>query len=316
MSNVQIGAMIQQTPEAPPAEFREYPVVLVHPHARKAETVGVPGTEKRDSLGRLIPGVFDQYRGTADFMPPVTVNNSEQEAMHRAQGYVRGGTSSIEAFSKMTARGSGAPVGPPIEYPKWVDGVLVEDAIQEAALKRMGMDAPRPEPADTWKPYIVSSPPADTVPKAEFDALKAQMEELLTVFKAGQVSAAFDAARKPGMTAKEVGVEAFLTAVGERIAKNMDFQPPRADVLFPRPVPVAEATVSVLVGGDEQAPEPSSPLPGNGPRQRHVRTPPPERTSGLGKGKGPKERTPAQIAAAAKLGAAAKARAEAKRAGA
>ena len=145
MSAVQIGAMVQQPPEPVAQEFREYPMVLVHPHARRAETIGVPGTEKRDSLGRLIPGVFDQYRGTADFMPPVTVNNYDQEMFHRAQGYERGGNSSHEAFSRMTARGAG-PTPEVVEYPKWVDGVLVNDAEQEAALKRMGIDAPKPAP--------------------------------------------------------------------------------------------------------------------------------------------------------------------------
>lgn len=196
MSAVQIGAMVQQPPEPVAQEFREYPMVLVHPHARRAETIGVPGTEKRDSLGRLIPGVFDQYRGTADFMPPVTVNNYDQEMFHRAQGYERGGNSSHEAFSRMTARGAG-PTPEVVEYPKWVDGVLVNDAEQEAALKRMGIDAPNPAPEPTHRPYIEQALAPQTVPMAEFNELKAKFEQLMAFVQSGQAPISDDRAADP-----------------------------------------------------------------------------------------------------------------------
>ena len=118
---------------APPPVFEEYPKVMVHPHARRAETTGVPGTEIIDSLGRNIG--YRQYTGTADYMAPVTVYNADQEGFHRAQGYTLGGAFSAVAFAQMAA----APAAPLREierYPMWVGDVLVANAREEAAARQ------------------------------------------------------------------------------------------------------------------------------------------------------------------------------------
>ncbi len=70
-----------------------YPKHLVHPAYRASEikpvVKQVPGTGK----------TITDYHGTPDRYPPVTVNNEDQEARHRAMGYLEFG----EAPPKMTA---------------------------------------------------------------------------------------------------------------------------------------------------------------------------------------------------------------------
>jgi hypothetical protein len=108
-------------PQGPAPVFAEYPKIMVHPAARRAESRG-PIDPTKSSL-EVIP--------SGDFMPPVTVHNEEQEALHASQGYRLGGSSSAAAFAQMTA----APAGPayePERYPMWVGDVLVESAEQEA----------------------------------------------------------------------------------------------------------------------------------------------------------------------------------------
>lgn len=146
-------------PAAPAPVHVEYPLVLTHPNARKATCTGRPGTEKRDSMGRPIPGEFWSFDGTPDFMPPVTVNNYDQEQAHMALGYRRGGVSDVSAFSNL-ACGASAKAEPPAEYPKWVMGEIVQNAEEEAAALRGKATA---------SPGVPASPaeagPAEIAPK-------------------------------------------------------------------------------------------------------------------------------------------------------
>lgn len=122
--------------------FHEYPKAMVHPHYRKAASTPVLGS------GRIDPVTGRESRpdmqGTPERFPPVLVNNQEQEEMHAAQGYTPAGTMDAKAF----ARGVAAPVPAsyqPAEYPKWVVGVLVNTAEEEALMVApASSDAPAP----------------------------------------------------------------------------------------------------------------------------------------------------------------------------
>lgn len=157
-------SVAQPTPQdAPPPAYEKYPMVMVHPNARKATMVGTPGTEKRNPLtGEIIPGEFFGWTGTSDFMPPVTVMNQDQEAMHYAQGYRPGGQGDIAAFSNLTA---GASIKPHVveEWPKWVNGILCANAQEEAAASGettapVGGAVGEQQAEPTPKPRHVASP--------------------------------------------------------------------------------------------------------------------------------------------------------------
>ncbi len=133
MTAVQIlGAQNAQLAPQTPQVHEEYPLVMIHPHARRAEMNGTPGTEIRDRMGNVIG--FGAYSGQPDYKPPVTVTNMHQEAMHEAQGYRRGGVSDVAAFSNLSA-GAVAQVKEPERYPMWLNGKTVNSAEEEAAAR-------------------------------------------------------------------------------------------------------------------------------------------------------------------------------------
>lgn len=154
-------------PEAPEAAvFMDYPKQMVHPHARRASSEGVKGTEITDSMGRPIPGQFREWRGTADFMPPVVATCEDEENYYRSQGYGLGGSSSAAAFANMTARNGSDPI-PVIErYPMWLGGVLVNNAQEEAA--QQALMAPVLAAVESSKETPRHTPtPADKKPRSE-----------------------------------------------------------------------------------------------------------------------------------------------------
>lgn len=165
-------------PEIVPV-FQDYPKAMIHPHARRAASTGVPGTEITDAIGRPLPGQFRAYTGTADFMPPVTVTCAAEEDYHRSLGYETGGKSSAAAFANMTATNGADPIPPVEEYPKWVGDVLVKDAAQEAAARRMLMPAVAEDagegPEKTWSAYeeAVQMQAAMVIHYAKLDQMQA-----------------------------------------------------------------------------------------------------------------------------------------------
>lgn len=63
----------------------DYPKTLHHPAEKKGTATAVSG--KDPVTGRP----FTDYQGTPDQLPPVTVQNGDQEAFYRARGYLLGG---------------------------------------------------------------------------------------------------------------------------------------------------------------------------------------------------------------------------------
>jgi hypothetical protein len=102
-------------------EHQEYPKHMSHPHSRRA------------TLEKLNPDQPDKranWQGTPDMFPPVLVFNEDQEEEHRSRGYVTLGKSSPEAFASSSAVAA-KPDYVPEEYPKWVNGVLINSADEE-----------------------------------------------------------------------------------------------------------------------------------------------------------------------------------------
>lgn len=105
-------------------EHVEYPLTMAHPAFQRSQPLPIPGTEKRNAEGVVIS---QDYQGTPERFPPVTVQDADQEAYYESQGYARAGHSDPSAYASAHA----APAPPsyvPQEYPKWVNGVLYEAA--------------------------------------------------------------------------------------------------------------------------------------------------------------------------------------------
>lgn len=112
-------------------EPQEYPKMLRHPAERSA-TVNVTATDPRTGRQTFGPGEPAMY-------PPVLVNDADQEEYQKAQGYETVGTYSPAAFAQAAANPN--PVNhKPVEYPKWVDGVLVNSEDEELAAMEVATD--------------------------------------------------------------------------------------------------------------------------------------------------------------------------------
>jgi hypothetical protein len=135
-------------------EYNDYPVMMVHEHWRKATVTSY------DNNGRV------DYQGTPEFMPPVTVHDADQEAIHEAQGYKRHGKGDPAAYAS-AHQDFPAEDYVAEEYPKWVNGVLCNDANEEATAQASSNVVELEQP----KSYV----PHETT---EVDALKAQLEAL------------------------------------------------------------------------------------------------------------------------------------------
>jgi len=106
---------------------QEFPKWMAHPHAQKSVPVKTePGAPDK--------GLFSSgYQGTVEKFPPVTVNNEDEEAEYVSKGYAEAGKSNPWAFND--AQATPTPPGyEPVQYPKWVNGTLVNNVAEEAAL--------------------------------------------------------------------------------------------------------------------------------------------------------------------------------------
>src|SRR5579883_3592862 len=102
----------------PSTEFKPYPKWLKHPNYRPAVV-----SNSRDPKTAV--------QGAAEQFPPVMVNNAEHEEYYKAQGCVEAGFSDPAGYLKAQA-GTNHDYTP-IEYPKWVNGVLVKNRDEEKA---------------------------------------------------------------------------------------------------------------------------------------------------------------------------------------
>lgn len=105
------------------AEYQEYPKHMSHPAFEPAK-IGTDADARTGAPAQL---------GSPMRFPPVLVQNAEQEEYYKAKGYDTIGKSDPAAFASAVAN----PVPPnykPQEFPKWVHGVEVRTAEEEAAI--------------------------------------------------------------------------------------------------------------------------------------------------------------------------------------
>lgn len=139
----------------PPAEYAEYPVMLVHPGHVEAvpETFDVEKTGDGQIIRHRVPGFPEKF-------PPMQANDASEEAKLAKKGYGRPGQDNPEAIrrSKASPHVAGrvakefpkmvdghvedpdAQLGGPIQYPKWVGDQLVNSRAEEEALTGKTVD--------------------------------------------------------------------------------------------------------------------------------------------------------------------------------
>lgn len=175
--------------EAPPLPvgFSEYPLMMAHPDHQDMIPDEIKAERQADGAIRTwtVPGVPEVH-------PHITVQNAGVEADWAARGYKRMGVSDPAASS--SARAGYVPGTAAAEYPKWVDGQLVQDprgptpgpmqypkwisshecvvnsAEEEAAL--LGYEVARPAEVD------VQAPIPEPVPDSRDDQIARLQREL------------------------------------------------------------------------------------------------------------------------------------------
>lgn len=146
--------------EAP--TFQDYPLTMVHPAFVPSKVIPVEGTQRYDTLGRL---VYQDTKGTPERLPPVTVLDADQEEYYRAQGYERAGKIDPAAWVRAHADAPGADYVP-LEYPRWVGGVLYMTAQED----------PTADP--DYRPPEPAAPIQEAPPTSEAANLRAEMAEI------------------------------------------------------------------------------------------------------------------------------------------
>lgn len=126
-----------------------YPKAMTHPNATKSQITRIEGV---DVAGRKVV----DYSGTADRFPPVTVTNEDQEARHRAQGYL----TAEDHIEKQAYE----------DYPVWMsnsstgDSRLAETAEEEENLVVQGYARPiAPDPEAVERAYAAPYVPGQSV---------------------------------------------------------------------------------------------------------------------------------------------------------
>ena len=143
------GYLVPGEVPPPPAEYSEYPVMLVHPDHVDAvpDDFTIEKAENGEIIRHRIPGTPEKF-------PPKTANSKSEEKRLGADGYKRAGHDNPDAirtakanphrpgqkteeFPKMVdgrVVDPGASRGGPAEYPKWIGDKLVNNLAEEEAL--------------------------------------------------------------------------------------------------------------------------------------------------------------------------------------
>jgi hypothetical protein len=157
------------------SQFEKYPMLMVHPNFRPAQSIMIEGTERRNARGDIVSAA---YRGTPEINPPVTAVNEDREEYFAAQGYVPAGKGDPAAWVQAH---SSAPADTykPQKYPmmKVIDGVERTINSAEEDPDAMAEDF---EP-DEAPPEPIPAPPqpneADNL-RLQLEAMQRQMEAM------------------------------------------------------------------------------------------------------------------------------------------
>ena len=143
------GYLIPGEVPPPPAEYSEYPVMLVHPDHVDAipDDFTIEKAENGEIIRHRIPGTPEKF-------PPKAANSKAEEKKLGQEGYKRAGHDNPDAIRTAKANphrpgqepkeypkvvnghvvDPGAGHGGPAEYPKWVGDKLVNNRAEEEAL--------------------------------------------------------------------------------------------------------------------------------------------------------------------------------------
>lgn len=109
-------------------DYQTYPLTMVHPGYTPPKMV-------KDGI--------DTRTVSPERLAPVTVVNEDDQAYYEAQGYKPAGKIDPSAWVRAQANPP-PPDYEPAEYPKWVNGRLVQDAAQEAIAVSVFVEAEKP----------------------------------------------------------------------------------------------------------------------------------------------------------------------------
>ena len=185
--------------EASVPTHSEYPKHMRHPSFQ-------PGTVGKEVVSPN--GVRHNVGGSPIKFPPVLVHNPDDEEFYAAKGYVVQGQSDAAAFANAYATAEPMSDYKPQQYPKWVNGRLVENEDEEiAALDAGPVEAEAPAEAE----------PERSAAELENEALKARMAEMQDEMRQGQellrqmreqMQALMAAQPQSGKRGKQASVEA------------------------------------------------------------------------------------------------------------
>lgn len=176
--------------------YSAYPMTLSHPAFEPSKAVPVPGSQVLDAMGNV---VRQDYRGTPQRFPPVTVTSEADEEYHLAQGYQRAGK--VDPSAWVRAHSSAPPEEyRPAKYPMWRDGLLIMTA-QEDPLA----GEEEPEPQVEAKEAPIPQPGKD-------ENLRAMLEQMNETMRAMSEQMAEAKAEAAAAKAKNAELEAMLDA--------------------------------------------------------------------------------------------------------
>lgn len=200
------------------AEFSEYPKMMSHPdHVDAVPSSSGARMEGNQIIQYSVPGIPEKF-------PDVMVRDAREQETWEEKGYVAPDTFDELAFEKATL----APGTPGDEWPKWVDGVLVQDPdapvddssqypkwlyfddggevlVNDAAAEKRAVEA-----RGSTKHEPVKPPPKPYVPPAPLPApaQNAEYDEFLAWKAARETKAAPAPATEPDVERKQLLAEA------------------------------------------------------------------------------------------------------------
>ncbi len=135
--------MGEPMPERRP-EYVEYPMMLIHPD----HVEGIPEETRARKDWEGGPIIYTKIEGRAEIYPPVVVNNSAEREVWETKGYRMKTAPDPEAYLKATATAKPKhETIEPNEYPKWVQGKIVNNRDEENALLGIATQVVQETPA-------------------------------------------------------------------------------------------------------------------------------------------------------------------------
>lgn len=141
--------------------YERFPLTMAHPQFKKAESIPVPGSQVYAPDGQI---VRQDYRGTPERLPPVTVRNENEEEYYAAQGYEPAGNIDPAAWVRAHANAPDADYVPQ-KYPMWRNGELIKSAA----------DDPEATAEDLAPRVVVKADTLTPAEATEAENLRAQM---------------------------------------------------------------------------------------------------------------------------------------------